>query len=114
MAYRDNVQKLCDSHDIQNPIQERDLTISKLVFLNHGKGEELLVCEVEATDMNRAGRLFAQMHARGASIISLAKIRDEAERFFTSTLWEDCSPERRTLVYGMKVADEVRIVYKGK
>lgn len=56
MGYRSNVQALCESRHISNPIEEKDIKIKSL----HFQGKNGLDVLIEATDMNRAGRLFIQ------------------------------------------------------
>ncbi len=114
MTYRENVQTLCDGLGLANPLQESDLTIAKMIFSdytdgpNYGKKYEVL-----ATDMNRAGRLFLQQKAGSATWIFLDSVlKVEAAEFFTSELWDDCSPQKRPLVYGIKECTMVEFVRK--
>ena len=113
MEYHKNVQALCDEHHVSNPIQEDILTIAKLTFKKWTVGDSsATLCEVEATDLNRAGRLFLQVNANGLSNVWLGRIRGKALKFFTMELWADCSLEKRTLVYGIRTAERVEITYK--
>jgi hypothetical protein len=107
VAYRDNVQKLCDRLGLINPIHEEDLTIAKVTFVT-----SQTTYEVPGTHMNRAGRLFLQSHADGALGIQMRPLRAEAEQFFTPTLWDDCSPEHRGLIHGIKTSDLALLTYK--
>lgn len=110
MAYKDNVQSLCDRYGLVNPIREEDLTISRLTFCSSKDPSK--THEVEATDMNRAGRLFVQFETDSPHTLSLESIRTKAAEFFTSELWDDCSLEKRALIFGIKMYDTVRITYK--
>ena len=56
MAYRNNVQRLCDVSDSPNPIREEDLLIAKMNFWHSGHIQHTIL----ATDMNRGGRLFLE------------------------------------------------------
>ncbi len=107
MSQRENVQKICDMLNLQNPIREEDLRIAALVF--HTETQETVV---EATDMNRAGRLFVQYLAEGRTRLPLEPFRNKAKEFFTAQLWDDCSSTNRSLVYGFKTADIVEIHHK--
>lgn len=101
MAYKANVQALCDQLGIKNPIVEDDLTHAYFIF--HTAGIEF---RVDATDMNRAGRLFLQnqlaMRHKKQVLILNPIVKEEALAFFTDELWEDCGPDKRTLVHGIK------------
>lgn len=115
MAYRDHVHALCSQRKIPNPIQEENLRIAALLFYDEGNG---FMFAVAATEMNRAGRLFVEQalcprkSISSVVVSSLNRIRADAERFFTPELWEDCGPDKRQLVYGLKTAATVKIIYK--
>lgn len=111
MAYRDNVNALCHRLSVSNPIEENILKFSLFVFDIDGKS-----FQVEATEMNRAGRLYLQDRLAERNKERIL-ILDKAEKwmaqiFFTSEMWGDCSPERRTLIYGIKTARSVLAVSK--
>lgn len=81
MGYRENVQALCDELGILNPIEERDLKIRYLRFTN----PDGLDKTIEATDMNRAGRLFFQKVAgsRASSMTCDDELRERGRVFFS-------------------------------
>ena len=114
MAYRDNVQTLCDKLGLPNPICEEDLEISMLTFRDNREGPgRLKFYDVEANDMNRAGRLFLQSSpAFTSENFYLGAMRREAAEFFTPALWDDCSSEKRPLVWGIKTCPYVEIIKK--
>lgn len=107
MAYCDNVQALCDTLGLQNPIREEDLTIDKMTFVTSETTHD-----VSATDLNRGGRLFLQFHADEATGIQLRPLRAEAQQFFTPALWDDCTPKNRSLIWGIQNADLILITRK--
>lgn len=107
MAYRDNVQDLCDRLKIKNPIEEQDLLILRVIFTISDRPHE-----VAATPMNRAGRLFLESRASGVTKLHLRHLRADAEKFFTSELWDTCTTTNRSLVFGIKMGDEAEIFYK--
>jgi hypothetical protein len=115
MTIKDNVAALCRSRGLQNPVQEDCLKIARLIFKWRAGDGSITTLEVEGTDMNRAGRLYVEEQASGLSgVVISALIRARAAEFFTPELWDDCSSERRTLVYGMKTASMVEIIYKAR
>ncbi|MDB5194953.1 MAG: hypothetical protein JWO84_137 [Parcubacteria group bacterium] len=110
--YRANVDQLCKERDIPNDpeIPEDRLRIKEIVFRSF-KGEKV---SIEATPMNKAGRLFVEDIA-GGLVNNLNRIfwAREAPVFFTPELWNDCSPTKRPLVYQLKNAVEIeQIIYK--
>lgn len=112
MGYRDNVEALCESGGFQNPIEESALTIQRIEFEGI-EGVPFDVLRVEATDMNRAGRLYIQLLLQGNTQLTLVPAhRKRAAEFFTPELWDDCEPGKRTLIYGLKTASMVRVFYK--
>lgn len=113
MAYRANIEELCTFLGFTNPIREEDITIAKLIFYDSmNDGSKVNVHEVLASDMNRGGRLFIQSCAPdGQKNVDLILRRGAAERFFAE-LWDDCTIEKRTLIFGIKHREAVEIVYK--
>lgn len=117
MAYKDNVSVLCMELGITNPIQEEDLHIS---FVTFHEGHLSVSPRVEATDMNRAGRLFVEWLVIHNNI-SVGMRRDQlyfgnyertiAQLYF-GDLWLDTSETHRTLIHGLKTANMVRIGWK--
>jgi hypothetical protein len=117
MAYRDNVQALCDTLGIPNPVREEDLSIQSVLF--HGVMGFPNGFRVDATEMNRAGRLYLEQMMRGHAPNHLPRLnhstlvwKERYAEFFTLNLWNDCGPERRTLVYGMKLCRYATVTYK--
>lgn len=113
--YKANVQAFCDELDVRNPIQEDVLAIQAAVFFGipgYPRG-----FTVEATDMNRAGRLYLEQQlldeGQRLPVTSLTEKGRYAE-FFTSELWDACNAERSTLVFGMKHCTYVVPQYKEK
>jgi len=107
VAFHENVWELCERLGVRNPIREEDLTIAKMTFVTPDATHEVL-----ATSMNRTGRLFLQSHADEAVGIQLQPLQSEAQQFFTSTLWNDCTPQRQALIWGIKNAVLVLIERK--
>lgn len=117
MAYRDNVSALAAELGISNDssLREEDLQIASLRFQSYN-GDETTV---EATNMNRGGRLFIQAHAT----ISMDKIpcmeipcddrlRACAAQYFAE-LWEDNPvPGKRPLIDAIRKYDVIAITYK--
>jgi hypothetical protein len=115
MADRDaNIAALCENMGVRNPIREDEVKVKVVVFYFYGnKPSNSKVLRVRGTDMNLAGRLFLQSKALGGTtIIQLKLIRPEAAEHFTSVLWDDCSPEKRTIVFGCKEADVAQIIFE--
>jgi hypothetical protein len=117
--YRQNVQRLCEKLGVPNPIPEEVLTIEALIFGDVPGFDG--VFRVEATDMNRAGRLFYQHILAGNGATTTRPIvwftlnpiiLQQAQNFFTSELWDDCGPDKRTLVFGTKMGKHVKPIYK--
>jgi hypothetical protein len=98
MAYRDNVNALAAKLGISNDpsLREEELGIGKLVFVSVENGAETNVTIIDATDMNRGGRLFFQGMAtitaededRMTSLNCNDTMREKAARYFAE-LWED-------------------------
>ena len=92
MAYRDNVSALAAKLGIPNDpgLREEDMEIAALSFYEWGDDALL---EIQATDMNRAGRLFFQAFARHSksghrrTILRLSDMRAQAEEYFAER-WE--------------------------
>lgn len=115
MAYRDNVDELCAKLGIHNPINERDVEVEEVLFFFDGPP----ALSVPRTDMNKAGRLFMQCESEGhlfanrAKIVPLTEVlKARAAEFFTPELWDDCTREKRTLVYGIRHGKEAEVIFK--
>lgn len=112
MAYRDNVQALCDQRKIGNPISEPELAITAMRFFSaseHGK-----MTEIEATDMNRGARLFLEQlsdECGSDRIVLTPELRARAATYFDS-LWLDAEQEGRKLIIAFKDAASIIIFRK--
>ncbi len=117
MAYRDNVSALAAELGISNDpgLREEDLQIASLRFESYN-GDETTV---EATNMNRGGRLFIQKEATfHLDKIPLMVIdcdddlRKKAAEYFAE-LWEDdLVPGKRPLIDAIRKHDVIAITYK--
>ncbi len=114
MGYRENVQQACDRIGIANPIQEKDLIVDEIVFYCEGKKTT-----ISATDMNRAGRLFFQLHVRRIMFTQhsflemepLQKLQQAAVDFFAEN-WQDAEEKGRAMLVAFKRADGITIRWK--
>jgi hypothetical protein len=124
MTYRDNVQALCDARGIPNPIQESNLHILSLEFYGYLEGCQTVI---EATDMNRASRLFIQSAAELFDDSHLyhhaERRRDRQKLILTSSfkllasiyfaeLWLDAGKGTRTLIDALYANDWLEITWK--
>ncbi len=112
MGYRENVQAHCDRLFISNPLRERDLRISKIDFFGQG-----VSTRIEATPMNRAGRLFFQLfvdrpaeQTRSSHVVGkdFEELRENAVTFFAEN-WLDAEEAGRPMLIAFKQADSVLI-----
>lgn len=115
-GYRNRVQVMCDTLGIPNPIQEDDLTVSGLAFFPPG-GDEWI--DVYGTDMNRAGRLFFQMHVdRNGREPHTTLGGEEVEELKTlgekhfRDMWHDAEEKDRQMLTNFKTADLIEIHWK--
>ncbi len=118
MAYRNNVQRLCDANEIQNPIQEKDLRIAKMDFMQGGS----LTVTIVATDMNRGARLFLESltdfgyggtHVFGEkSILFLTNVLKLYAKDYFAELAEDAGTGKRPLIYAILSNDILEITWK--
>ena len=115
-TYRDRIQKMCDRLDIANPIQEASLAVEKIRFTNQ-VGERT---NVEASDMNRAGRLFFQHHVEQEADdttqvhgMALHVLQLLAKPHFKEK-WDDAEEKNRTLITALKSATMVVVYWKPK
>lgn len=119
MTYRDNVSALAAKLGISNDpgLREEELGIAKLLFCNYGL---TVKTTIEASGMNRGGRLFFQSKStnpntgqpRGA--IELVEIIVEAQQYFAE-LWEsNPEPGKRPLLDAIRSLEHssVEIVWK--
>lgn len=117
MAYRDNVTRLARDFHISNDpgLHEEDLWIASIDFV-HEDGSET---HIDATDMNRGGRLFIQACASwGWGELKFVGIpcddwlRAKAAQYFAE-LWEDDpEPGKRPLLDAIRNSKSIRITYK--
>jgi hypothetical protein len=121
MAYRDNVSALAAKLGISNDpgLREEDLAISELRFTD---GQGNVLATIEATPMNKGGRLFFQAlgtittedEDRMASLHINESLREKAARHFAE-LWEpNPEPDKRALLDAIRNPKhhEVEIVWK--
>jgi hypothetical protein len=121
MAYRDNVSALAEKLGISNDpgLREEDLGIAELRFTDgHGN----VLTRIEATPMNKGGRLFFQSLGtitvedgdRMASLHVNESLREKAAQHFAE-LWEsNPEPGKRVLLDAIRDPKhhEVEIVWK--
>jgi len=117
MAYRDNVSQLAREMRVSNDpkLDEKDLTILSPRFFS-SDGRETVI---DATDMNRGGRLFIQAMATiTVDRIPCVKIpcdehlRTHAAKYFAE-LWEESTePGKRPLLNAIRHYDFIAITYK--
>lgn len=117
MGYRNNVSALAAELGISNDpgLREEDLQIARMRFYSFDGP----VAVVEATDMNRGGRLFIQAHATiskdeipRTEIPCDDRLRACAAQYFAE-LWEDNPvPGKRPLIDAIRKYDVVVITYK--
>jgi hypothetical protein len=119
MAYRDNVQALCDARCIRNPIDEEDLNIASLRFTSNcdnGPPNKVLV----ATDMNRGARLFLESLVRvgdrrpsmkTSRSLDLSIVKIFAPTFFAE-LWNDVGTGKRELIDAINAYHFAEIIWK--
>ena len=114
MAYRDNVSALAKKYGLSNNpgLLESSLNIKGLLFTT--KDSSLI--PVEATDMNRGGRLFLEDYALSSRREETLTI-DEAflvkAREYFAELWEpNPEPGKRKLLDAMRVSKSVTIIWK--
>lgn len=120
---------------VVNPVREEDLTISDVYFVNDVGMD---TGHVEATEMNRAGRLFVQflhqslkeynrksyyLWARSPELSAgdleyEAIVMNDALKFLIelhfAELYDDASEKRRQLIVGLRDATVLGIVFKPK
>ena len=119
MAYRDNVQALCNALRIGNPIAEENLNIASLRFISNcdnGPLNKVLM----ATDMNRGGRLFLESFVhicRGLFLterpdqLDLSIVKLLAPNFFAE-LWDDVGTGKRELIDAIQAYHFAEITWK--
>lgn len=115
MAYRDNVTNLAAIMGISNDpqLREEDLAIAGLRFVDVDDHE----ASVEATHLNRGGRLFFEMLAdnNGERVSDLTvddALRARAAEYFAE-LWEpNPIPGKRVLLDAIRTAVHVEIIWK--
>lgn len=113
MTYRDNVTALAKSLGITNDpgLREEDILVSTLVFMTFD--DEPVT--IEATDMNRAGRLFFQAllvnrtttHAVEHLAIG-CEVLTRAGMYFAE-LWDEPIRGKRLLLDTLRVSQHVQI-----
>jgi hypothetical protein len=119
MAYRDNVSALAAKEGVPNDpgLREEDLGIAKLLFCDH---DFEVMTTIEATAMNRGGRLFFQSkdlyfaHGQLRNTIGLGMILAKAEEYFAE-LWEpNPEPGKRALLDAIRNPHHavVQVVWK--
>jgi hypothetical protein len=108
--YRKNVQALCERLGLPNPIREEDLMIARLSFYSR-----FSVIHIDATEMNRAGRLFFQERFKEqkyqGSIQLTTPLRQEAAEFFAEN-WQDAEEKGRKMLITIKHARHFIIKWK--
>ena len=119
MAYRDNIFALAAKLGISNDpgLREEELGIAKLLFCDYGLNTKTTI---EATPMNRGGRLFFMSKSvdpntgQPRASIELVEIIVEAQQYFAE-LWEP-NPEPGKLALLDAIRDlghsSVEIVWK--
>lgn len=116
MTYRENVSAFAKALGISNDpcLREEDLTISELRFTD-GKGN--LLTKIEATPMNRGGRLFFQLRGtinrkdedRMASLWVNDRLRGDAADYFAE-LWEpNPEPGKRQLLDAIRNPNHIKV-----
>lgn len=112
MAYREEVQRECDTLGISNPIQEKDLTVAAVSFRNDG-----VWVRIEGTEMNRAGRLFFQAIYGGMNY-SPTCVRETkryviqaAEQYFSEN-WLDAEKVGRKMLIAFKRSTGFEVHWK--
>lgn len=116
MAYRDNVTAFAHKVGITNDpgLREEDLQIAQMRFFNFTGGQTV----IDATDMNRGGRLFLQVEATSEDGIPFALIpcdvhlRARAAKFFAELWEENPVPGKRPLLDALRLFDQISIKYK--
>lgn len=119
MTYRENVTAQAAKLGISNDpgLREEDQEIAKLIFYDSSM---TALVTIEASSMNRGGRLFFQAHAphpgtgRSRTILDLSDLQEEAEKYFAE-LWEpNPVPGKRTLLDAIRNRHHVvvEIVWK--
>jgi hypothetical protein len=116
MAYRDNVTTLAHKVGITNDpsLREEDLRIEQLRFYNF-TGEGVVI---DASPMNRGGRLFIEAEATSHDIIEFSvipcdeRLRARAAEYFAE-LWEE-NPVlgKRPFLDAIRQYDQISITYK--
>lgn len=114
MGYRDNVAAMAARRGLENPLQEKDIRIKRLVFFDVVMSHDDIV--IEATDMNRAGRLFLEdafsgTGFRATSVELDAEFSDRAKAHFAE-LWDDIGTGKRPLLEAINAAGGVEIEWK--
>ena len=110
MAYRDNVQALCDKHEIPNPIQEKDLDIAAINFMHTGTGGQI---RIPATDMNRGARLFFEdIFPHEDEEIQIDDALCERVKEYFAELYSDVGEGKRPLLDAFHFSDRMRIEWK--
>lgn len=121
MAYRDNVTTLCEIMGIKNPIQEDSVRVAKVYFFNRSGS---LLETIEATDMNRAGRLFMEFLSKkqsggwqyvkewNASTFEVTALIKLLGQLYFAELWDDCWEGKRKLIAAFRTCARIGVVYK--
>lgn len=114
MGYRDNVAAMAARLGLENPLREEDIRIKRLTFFDViPSGDDIVI---DATDMNRAGRLFIQDACSGGGIrATTVEFSDEfverAKAHFAE-LWDDVGTGKRPLLEAISLARGVDISWK--
>lgn len=110
MAYRDNVQALCDKRRVPNPIREIDLGIAAINFMSTRTGTEV---RISATDMNRGARLFFEdaFPENETEIEIDDALRARAKEYFAE-LYADVGEGKRALLDAFHFSDRMQIEWK--
>lgn len=128
MSYEANVATVCAELGISDPrnIAEDSLRIREMIFF---RGKEVLA-RIEATDMNRAGRLLVQyieqrptkfehpwrVHDHADPIAPYRMRIGECERTFAQKYfadrWDDAEKVGRPLIIAFKQCDCIGIKFK--
>jgi hypothetical protein len=108
MSYRENVQMLCDTINIPNPIPENAIWLKGISFKIRGRWKK-----IAATDKNRAGFLFFQEVCRipDHDVISLnitMALKFAAKAFFAER-WDGAEKNGSQMLIAFKKATKCKL-----
>ena len=112
MAYRDNVQAMCDRLGLPNPICEDDVKISGILFYQAGSKYIM----IRGDKMNKAGRVFFQEKFSGPDFrvnsVDISTKFKEAAALHFAELWSDAEVAGRSMLVAFKGARNLELRWK--